>query len=64
MSEDTRSNSYGRPMSVLVVDDKEPFRQVMRRRAPWTSAPEEAAVGSSLLSLESDHHVRLSCPGS
>jgi hypothetical protein len=37
MGADTRSNSYGRPMSVLVVDEKEPCRQVMRRRAPWTS---------------------------
>jgi DNA-binding NtrC family response regulator len=32
MNEDARSRSNGRPMNVLVVDDEEPFRQVMERR--------------------------------
>ena len=32
MNEDTRTKSNGRPMSVLVVDDEEPFRLLIERR--------------------------------
>jgi DNA-binding NtrC family response regulator len=32
MSEDTRAKPNGRPMSVLVVDDEEPFRLLLERR--------------------------------
>ena len=31
MNGDTRTKSNGRPMSVLVVDDEEPFRLLIER---------------------------------
>jgi DNA-binding NtrC family response regulator len=55
MTEDPRSPSNGRPMSVLVVDDEEPFRLLLERRLTTSRHDVECvASGEAALARLSD----------